>query len=92
MKSSSSYRGISGEAFRVLVAAGLGSGFLSTTASAQQPTVPAATAPSSPSAVEPHLLSPEGTAEAGAMAKVYVTDSGAEEGMLQLLLSEPRMA
>jgi hypothetical protein len=59
MKSSSSCRGIGSEAFGVLVAAGLGSGFVSITASAQQPTVPAATAPSSPSAVAPLLLSPE---------------------------------
>ncbi len=55
MKSSSSCRGIGSEAFGVLVAAGLGSSFLSITASAQ----PAATAPSSLSAVKPHLLSPE---------------------------------
>jgi hypothetical protein len=38
------------------------------------------------------LAEPAGTAEAGGMAKVYVADSGAEEGMLQLLLSESRMA
>jgi hypothetical protein len=59
MNSSSSCREIGSKAFVVLVAAGLGSGFLSITASAQQPTAPTATAPSSLSAVEPHPLSPE---------------------------------
>jgi hypothetical protein len=59
MKSSSSCRRIGSKPFGVLVAAGLVSGFLCNTASAQQPTAPAATAPSSPSAVEPHLLGPE---------------------------------
>jgi hypothetical protein len=57
MKSSRSCRRIGNKAFVVLVAAGLGSGFLSIAASAQQPVAPAATAPSSLSAVEPHLLS-----------------------------------
>jgi hypothetical protein len=58
MKSSCSCRRIGSKALVVLVSAGLGSGFLSITASAQQPVAPAATAPSSLSAVEPHLLSP----------------------------------
>jgi hypothetical protein len=56
MTSTSSRHGIGSKAFDVLVAAGLVSGLLCITTSAQQP---AATAPSSSSAVEPHLLSPE---------------------------------
>jgi len=53
MKSSSSSRGRGTKAFGLLVAAGLVSGFLSVTASAQQPKEPAA------AAAQPQALSPE---------------------------------
>ena len=58
MKSSSSH-GRGTKAFGLLVAAGLVSGFLSVTASAQQPKEPAAAAPSSQPTAQPQALSPE---------------------------------
>jgi len=58
-KSSSSSRARGTKAFGVLVAAGLVSGLLFVTASAQQPTAPATAAPSPPPSVQPDLLSPE---------------------------------
>jgi hypothetical protein len=59
MKSSSSSRGRGTRAFGLVVAAGLVSGFLSVTASAQQPKEPAAAAPSSQPTAQPQALSPE---------------------------------
>ena len=59
MKSSSSSRGRGTKAFGLLVVAGLVSGFLSVTASAQQPKKPAAAAPSSQPTAQPQALSPE---------------------------------
>jgi uncharacterized repeat protein (TIGR01451 family) len=59
MKSSSSSRGRGTKAFGLLAAAGLVSGLLSVTASAQQPKAPAAAAPSSQPAAQAQALSPE---------------------------------
>jgi hypothetical protein len=59
MKSSFSSRGRGTKAFGLLVAAGLASGFLTVTASAQQPKEPAAAAASSQPTAPPQALSPE---------------------------------
>jgi hypothetical protein len=59
MKFLSSWRGRVAKAFGLLAAAGIVSGLLSVTASAQQPKEPAAAAPSSRPTAQPKALSPE---------------------------------